>query len=206
MNFKDVKIPRQMRALMRDKRGYPVPYTVLRDSDGVPHFAVNDSARVSRCIKEKRCAICGTRIERELWLIGGPLSAFHPHGAFRDPALHYECAKYALQVCPYLASRRYTGRVDTNGMDFDKVPNGMAFLDSTMIPEHPELFIAVCTAAIADETPQGTFATIRPHRPFIRVEYWQDGQQLTFATGMELVAAALAAFQPPRPPRPPVHT
>lgn len=52
MNFKDVKIPRQMRALMRDKRGYPVPYTVLRDSDGVPHFAVNDSARVSRCIKE----------------------------------------------------------------------------------------------------------------------------------------------------------
>ena len=195
MSVHDIAVPRKMNALMRDRRGYPVPYTVLRDSDGVPHFAVNDSERVLRCIREKRCAICGTRLDREMWLVGGPLSAFLTAGRYRDPALHYECARYALQVCPYLASRKYSGRIDTAGIDFDKVPPAMLFADSTMLPEHPEVFVAICTSGIRDETPGGSFVTVVPNRPYIRVEFWQDGYLLHFADGAAIAQRALDAFQ-----------
>ena len=192
MSLQDVAIPRRMRALQRDKRGYPVPYTVLRDLDNCPHFAVNNSERQARCVREKRCSICGGKIERELWLVGGPLSAFHPAGAYRDPAMHYECMAYALQVCPYLAMPSYTGRIDLAGLDPSKVPDTMAFIDSTMIPERPQLFVAVCTRRISDTAPAGQpFATVTAERPYIRAEYWQNGTRLHALTGMELVTAIL---------------
>jgi hypothetical protein len=57
--WRDVPIPRKMRALGKDRRGYPIPFNVLRNEEGRPHFTVNDSIRQHRALVEKRCAICG---------------------------------------------------------------------------------------------------------------------------------------------------
>lgn len=80
MDWRSIPIPKRMRALQRDRRGLPVPFIVLRDTDGRPHFTINDSQRQLKCIREKRCPICGNRLDKVMWFVGGPLSAFHDAG------------------------------------------------------------------------------------------------------------------------------
>lgn len=193
-DWRSVPVPKKMRALARDRRGYPVPFIILRDTDGRPHYTINDSVRHRKCLTEMRCPICGTRLDKPFWLVGGPLSVFHEHGAFLDTGLHYECMRYALQVCPYLAAPVYSGRIDTVTIKPEKTPPGcQVLLDPTMIPERPALFVAV--AANAQKVNYGgIMATIQPERPYKAIEYWQRGQQITEADAMPLVESALKAF------------
>lgn len=184
-----------MNALQRDERGYPIPYVVLRDTTGRPLFTANDHRKRWESAKENRCAICGTRIKGELlWFVGGPMSAFHEHGAYRDTALHHECMSYAMQVCPYLALRSYQGRIDDKTIDYDKLESNLMFYDPTMIPERPALFVAVGSRkqilciwpGMSPE--ERIHANVRPERPYVEIEYWQDGIKLDEATALPLVA------------------
>jgi len=187
---RDVAIPRRMRALQRDARGYPVPYVILRDTDNRPHFTINDDRRRNRCLRERRCQICGNRLDPLLWFVGGPRSAFDPHGWYNDTAMHHECMKYAMQVCPYLAAPAYFGRIDTVTLDPAKLPKGCPaiFFDATQIPERPPVFVAVASAAqeIATHPPY----YVRPVRPYAAVEYWHCGALLTPEAAAAILLAA----------------
>jgi hypothetical protein len=96
-----------MRGLRRDSRGYPEPWILYRDETGKAHFSINDSGRVEFAKIDRLCSICGAPLldqgEKSMWMIGGPMSALHPDGAYNDPAVHRLCGIYALRVCPYLA-------------------------------------------------------------------------------------------------------
>ncbi len=188
--FSDVPVPKRMRALQRDPRGYPIPFVVLRNLDNKPHFTINNDRRVSRCIAEKRCPVCGSRLDSVFWFVGGPLSAFHPNGAYLDPPMHYECMEYALRVCPYLAAPKYAGRIDAGNVDPARLaPEMRVMLDPTMIPERPSLFVAVATAG------QRTGRRIEkgfgpkylyPRRPYAAIEYWRYGVKLSDEEGKVL--------------------
>lgn len=196
MNWQDIPIPRRMRALQRDQRGYPIPFIILRDTDQRPHFTINDTSRVHKCVLESRCPICGNRLDKVKWFVGGPLSAFHERGSYFDSAMHHDCMTYALQVCPYLAMPNYLGRIDTATMKPEKVPEGVhMFMDTTMIPERPTLFVAVGShQQIATLSPAGFqfgMYNVRPGKPYLEVEYWRNGQRLAEDTGAELVRLAL---------------
>jgi len=197
MAWTDVPIPKKMRGLGKDARGYPIPFVVLLDTDGAPHFAINDDRRIARCIGERRCAICGSRLPRLLWFVGGPASAFHVDGCYRDTAMHHECMRYALQVCPYLAAPKYLGRIDAAGLDPAKLPKGCPalFLDPTLIPERPPLFVAV--ASIGQKLirrDEGGFY-LQPLRPYTAVEFWRHGKLLSEPEAQEaMIAAAQAAI------------
>lgn len=187
-----------MNALQRDGRGYPIPFVVIRDTDGCPHFTANDHRKRWQSAKENRCGICGTRIKGELlWFVGGPMSAFHPDGVYRDTAMHHECMTYAMQVCPYLALRSYKGRIDDKTIDYDKLETNLMFFDPTMIPERPVLFVAVgSNKQILLDRPdmsaeERVHANVRPERPYKAIEYWQDGVKLDDAAALPLVAQAL---------------
>ena len=65
MDWRHVQIPKKMKALAKDRRGYPIPFIVMRDTDGYPHFTINNSSLQRRCLKEKRCPICGSKLGRE---------------------------------------------------------------------------------------------------------------------------------------------
>ena len=107
--WKEIPLPPKMQQMEKDKRGYPVPYIVVRDIHGVPNFAVNDDRRVEHALEHDLCAICGGKMGKDdRWLVGGPLSAFHQHGAYLDTPTHGECLHYALKVCPYLALKKYS--------------------------------------------------------------------------------------------------
>lgn len=167
-------IPDRMKHLERDHRGYPIPWTVFRDNDNKPQFTINDTIKVIRCKQEDLCAICGVKLLRGRWFIGGPMSALHPHGAYIDPPLHHECMQFAASTCPYLVSSKYTKRIDAAKLDPAKVKGALTFVDPTMDPTRPEFFIAVMAIG-QHETPNGY---LTPDRPYRRMEWWREGKMV----------------------------
>jgi hypothetical protein len=86
----------------------PIPYTTMI-VEGKPDFRVADGEAWARCVRGRLCALCGQALGYYVWFIGGPLC--YRHRFFFDPAMHEECARYALAVCPFLAGdRQYSGR------------------------------------------------------------------------------------------------
>ena len=84
-------------------RGMVVPFSVMW-YDGVPDFKVADPRAVERCIIERKCGLCGERIEtRDVVFTGGELSI--RNRLFTDPAMHEACARYAHFACPFLNGR-----------------------------------------------------------------------------------------------------
>lgn len=196
-----VPVPPRMRHLPTDKRGYPIPETVYRDNHGNPHFTINDEFKRRIYISRDLCPICGKKLNRARWFVGGPLSAFDPNGTYIDPPLHHECANYALQVCPYLAMPHYK-RIDAATLE--KVsPDELktVLVDMTMLPDRPDFFVSIMsTGQIVDTTSGHCF--IAPVRPCRRVEFWRRGKRMLDGEGRALVAELLKkplpTISPPR--------
>jgi hypothetical protein len=190
MRWQDVQLPELMKALPKDRRGYPVPANVQVDPDGTPHFAINPEAVRQRLLREDRCSICGTKLLRGRWMVGGPASAFHPDGAYQDPPVHYECGRYALQVCPYLAMPSYTKPVSTKTLEQREVEAVSIVIDPTLIKNRPDPFVMVMYVGQAyTYDPPGFVRTIKPKRPYRKYEFWSDGKQLSDEEGVAKVQA-----------------
>jgi hypothetical protein len=184
-----VEIPWKMRLLDRDRRGYPVPWIVQRDLTGRPFFVLNDMQRTLACGRRKVCGICGHKLERDVWLIGGPGAAFHEHGAYLDPPMHRACATYALKVCPYIGSR-YTGRVDMALVKHGKWDSRMRVItEDHMIPEQPPFFVLAKTQRASMSADDGT-PRFHPVRPWQAVEFWRWGEQITEADARDRLASS----------------
>lgn len=178
--IKSAPLPREMERLPKDRRGYPIPVLVLRDTDGRPHFTINDERTRHRLLHEDRCGICGGKLLRGRWFVGGPASALDPKGAYFDPPMHRGCAVYALQVCPWLAAPHYERTIEARTLNPDKMPTGMVgLIDRTQIPDRPVLFVAVMAIGTLTNREDGPLIEyIRPKRPYRAVEFWRAGQRL----------------------------
>lgn len=188
MSVRDVPIPLRMRKLPLDHRGYPIGKGFYVDKAGKPQFTINDETKRQRHIRNDLCAICGTKLMRFRWFIGGPASAYDEHGAYIDPPLHDECAHYALQVCPYLAAPAYAGRIDGKLLSASEKQD--MFTDPTMLPYRPDFFVAVCSRGTGWVDDGPLIRWVVPTRPYVRVEHWVQGQQVP--VDMAAVEAALA--------------
>lgn len=104
-------------------KGMPIPYTVIMRKGGIPDFAVTDLRRWIQVVRQRLCGLCGDKLDKEIYFIGGPLCA--ENRLFGDPAMHKDCARYAFSVCPYLAFRK----------DFDPEPEKR--------PTHLEIGVSV---------------------------------------------------------------
>lgn len=170
-------IPARIARLDRDKRGYPVPVIVARDRRGAPHFAVNDVEAMAQLEKEDGCSVCGMKLTRGRWLVGGCLSAFAAGGWFADGPLHYECATYALKVCPYLAAPSF-GRLD-KAKAAARADRGLAFDIRALDPDRPVAFVAVMSVAVEARRPNLATWFYRAREGSVRrVDVWQQGVML----------------------------
>jgi len=189
-----IPIPDRMKHL-RTVRDIAVPYGVVIGNDGTPHFSINDERVRIQSIRRDLCAICGTKLFRGRWLVGGPLAAFHPDGAFVDPPMHHECSHYALCVCPYLAAPQYVREVGLTKVAAkrDTFPDKIIMVDTTMMPGRPfgDLFVALMTTSRL--TVFQNF-NVKPKPPYQTVEYWRRGQQIDAAEGAQIVADALRNY------------
>jgi hypothetical protein len=182
-------IPDRIAQLPRDPRGYPIPWNVLRTDDAV-FFTVNDDRKAFEALRRGLCPICGERLGRWLWFVGGPRSAFDPAGCYMDLPGHRDCMEFALQTCPYLAAPKYMGRIDI--VHPEKLPpEARVLLDETQISDRPEVMVAVaCTRVEAlDRGPLQPY--LKPVAPFLDWTYWRHGRQISEEEAMPFLRAAL---------------
>jgi len=186
-----VAVPPKMRLLPKDRRGYPVPWIVQRDLDKRPFFVMNDLLKTLACGRQKLCGICGKKLDRDVWLIGGPGAAFHEHGAYLDPPMHYQCASYAVRVCPYIGSR-YSGRLDTALTKHGRWdPRQRIVTEDLMLPEQPPFFVLSRTLAAPMRQDGPTdVPRFHPRRPWLAVEFWRHGVQITDAEARDLLTTS----------------
>lgn len=165
------EVPRLMRTLERDARGYPVPFIVLRDKAGKPHFTINSSVLVADCVRKRLCSICGKRMGPLVWFVGGSRCFLHRMGAFLDPPLHLECAEYALRVCPFLAASSYGKRIDDRTLDPGALPDDVALVrHNGALPQLPERF---GLGAAKDYRISNRTLFVVDHWEY--VEFWRNG-------------------------------
>ncbi len=184
MKPNEVPIPLRMRHLDLDHRGFPIFYIAQRDpSNGRAMFAVNDFIKQRECAERDLCEICGTKLFRGRWFIGGPLSAFHPQGAYNDAPMHDECAHYSLNVCPWLSAPNYARAVGVQ--QAAKLPFGTFVEDPTQteLQARPTLFVAVMCVAQSNRMGYAGMYTFQPKRPYRKVEFWIHGRQLSLDDG-----------------------
>ena len=190
--------PERIARLEHDKRGYPIPWNVLRGDDGTPFFIINDDRKAYHALLRDLCPICGERLGRWKWFVGGLRSAFDPAGCYFDLPGHRECIEYALQVCPYLAIPKYLRHADAIAHP-EKLPVGHGILlDETVIPDRPEVMVAVCARRIEllDRGPLQPY--LKPVKPFDDWTYWRHGKQIDEAEALPYLRAALGAdWTPP---------
>ena len=175
MKIDPTTIPPRMLSLPRDRRGYPVPYIVMRDLKGDPHFTINDHEKSAKANQLGLCAICGGNLGTHKWFVGGPGSAFHKNGRYIDGPLHRECGTFALKTCPYLAmAGTYARRIDARTLKPDATPAALVLKDPTMHAPQPSVFV------FADTSRYRILANghLEPERPWKAVEFWRDGQQI----------------------------
>ena len=166
-----------------DSRGYPIPYIVLVDNSGVSHFKVNDSIKIIDCIVNNKCSICGTILNTDKWLIGGPMSAFHPNGAYNDTPVHKECGEFALKTCPYLAYSKYNTNIDLNKIRNKIDADNLFLYNKTTDPDRVPLFVF---GKISDYKVSKNGYIIR-EKPFLEIEYYNDGKKLENDKSLEII-------------------
>lgn len=192
---KDVPLPLWMAKLRRDKRGYPIPHTVMVDKEGNPHFTINEEHLRQQVIKRDACPICGRGLLKRRASIGGPKSIFHPEGACIDPPMHVECARYAMLVCPYIAAPSYSKRIDGKTLKHLAPGEQPLLIDPTMDPNRPVLFcMAIHTKQrkiMGDINGIKFVRFIKPLTPYFEVEFYREGKQVPNEEGISIVKQEL---------------
>lgn len=105
----DLVLPDRMRNLPTDKHGRPVPWFVAY-IDGAPDFRVIRADGIGEALKFNLCWICGKQLGKYAAFLIGPMCAVNRVSA--EPPSHRDCAQYAAQACPFLATPNMKRRED----------------------------------------------------------------------------------------------
>lgn len=125
------ELPKHMRNLKVDQRGYPVPWFVVwldeneqpvRRGEGKPDFRVIFPGAMSAAVNEKRCWVCGGPLGRYQAFVLGPMCAVNRTSA--EPPSHVDCADYSARACPFL-SRPHARRREHDLPEHGEVPGVM---------------------------------------------------------------------------------
>jgi hypothetical protein len=168
-------LPLRMARLQRDNRGLPIPYAQFIDRDGKPDFRVLDSWKVERCLRTRRCGLCGQKITRHLFFIGGPLCV--ENGLFHDPAMHKECAEFALRACAHL--NRSKGKYSVAPRPSER---GLHVVEGAMASDQKaEWFGLMRTSGYTASRGSDGMIYIRAALPWLDVQKWRDGEPMETA-------------------------
>ena len=96
-------IPDRMRRLPVDERGYPVPWFVAW-IDGRPDHRIMDTPKWYVAMRKRRCWLCGGQLGKFATFVLGPMCMVNRTSA--EPPCHLDCAKFAVQGCPFLSLPR----------------------------------------------------------------------------------------------------
>ena len=103
-------LPRRMRYLFLDHRGYPVPWFVAW-INGAPDFRVMDPVKWGKAVGERRCWVCGQQLGTHLAFVIGPMCGINRTTS--EPPCHLDCAKWSAANCPFLSRPQMVRREDS---------------------------------------------------------------------------------------------
>ena len=82
-------------------RGYPVPYFVPKDENGIYQLKYASQEKMNSCLKYQKCCVCFKPLSiNDYWFISGPNGLRTQTDS--HPPMHRCCAEYSLQICPHL--------------------------------------------------------------------------------------------------------
>lgn len=186
--------PPSIARLPVDKRGFPVPYFV-QWIDGEPDFRVADTRRMSQCVKQRRCWICGGKLGRMLAFTIGPMCSVNRVSA--EPPEHPQCAAFAVVACPFL-SRPLAKRPGMEDLqeraDFQDAPG-------IFIKHNPGVTLIWHTLSYKlFEVENGTLFKLGAP---VRASWWREGREATrdeviegFQLGLKSLAPVAAEEGP----------
>lgn len=196
MNWKDVPVPPFLAERPRDKRGFPIPASATV-TDGFIAFDVIDEPNRQHLIKHELCGLCGKKLFRGKFFVGGPKSAFAQNGLYVDPPMHRDCAEYALKVCPYLALSTYRpGKLDASRVK--KVGLGVV-IDTNMEPDRPPVFVMIGVPSVRHIA--GWFnghkivKYLEPRGSWIDATFWRHGGQISYEDALSDIERQLSDIE-----------
>lgn len=169
IDLADIEMPQRVTDLARDTRGYPIPYTVKYDNNGLPDFRVIDVDKWHRAIKARCCGICGITLGGRIAFVGGPVSI--ANRLFNDLPMHRDCAEYAMRVCPFIAAPKF--------MYARMLPEGTQ-VNEHVCDERPDQFGLGISRGFEVVQLAGGVLALHAHT-FESVEWWKHGQVLVAA-------------------------
>jgi len=177
-------IPDRLRGLPLDERGYPVPYFVAW-IDGKPDHRIVDPAKFRVCVRKGRCWICGRNLGKFATFTIGPMCVVNKISG--EPPAHQECAKFAVQACPFLTLPRAVRR-DA------KLPH--------QVTVHPDMLVHNPGAMILWTTDEWDEVLGAPgDAPVVsfgepsRVSFWCQGRTATRGELLDAMAKGLPELQ-----------
>lgn len=165
-------MPPRIRALPRNKAGYPIPYFAAT-IDGERDFRVGDPDAYARCLRDRACWVCGQRRTGVDAFVIGPMCVVNL--ITPDPPSHLDCAEYAAKVCPFMAVPSMVRR--ERGL-----PEGTGH-PGVCIPRNPGVCAIVATNAWTTFRPPigGQYGVLfNLNRP-AAVTWWAEGRTATRA-------------------------
>ena len=114
----------------------------------------------------RRCGVCGEPLGVRVAFVGGERSI--ANRLFSDLPMHLDCARYALQVCPFLAAPKFHYQ--------NKVPDGTA-VNLHVSEERPKRFGLGVTRGYRPTWLPGNQVALEA-APFESIEWWVGGLQV----------------------------
>lgn len=93
-------LPDRIKNLPIDKRGYPIPWFVIKMPDGTRDFRIADQNKRVMAVRQRLCWICGGKLGRNIAFVIGPMCAVNRNTS--EPGCHRDCAIFATTACPFL--------------------------------------------------------------------------------------------------------
>lgn len=175
-------IPKRIKNLPRDDRGFPVPWFV-QWIDGKPDFRVIDSAKLWVALHQPRCWVCGEPMGKHRVFCLGPMCCVNR--VISEPPSHRECAEWSVQACPFLSRPRM--RRNEKDLPEDGKPAAGIHLD-----RNPGVVCLWETKTYAPFKPSvGESGYLFRVGDPVRADWWTEGRK---ATRMEVMTAMLAGL------------
>lgn len=105
------------------QKGYPVPWFVSRNDEGLYDLRLADPRKVVRALQDRLCWVCGSPLMATLSFVVGPMCTITRTTA--EPGCHMECAEFAAQACPFLTQVEKRRRVA--GLPAVDAPPGLMY-------------------------------------------------------------------------------
>lgn len=191
--MKDIPIPFNLSKNDRDRRGFPIPFIVYRDTGGVPHFTVDDTRKIDLVLAEKRCGLCGKPLKLgQMWMIGGASALHNADEIFTVPPAHKECARYAIQVCPYLAAPVYSRLIEARTLNAGTLHEAVDVHHDQIVPDRAPFFVLARTSGVkwTDSGDGSGKQYISPRRPWKEVEFWRNGTAISRSEADAILAGS----------------